>query len=80
MSLIYNCLIKLQFFFRQRNKALDDLQYYSTENIDLQDDYKVREYLDKMSTNNEQGTINTTVTNATATTLIANDNVQYNDF
>nr|XP_045612917.1 neuroligin-like protein glit-1 isoform X1 [Procambarus clarkii] len=42
---------------RQRNKALDDLQYFSTDNIGPpheSEDYKVKEYLDKLSNNNHQ--------------------------
>ena len=37
---------------RQRNKALDDLQYISSDHLEPsndQDDYKVREYLDRLS-------------------------------
>ena len=49
-------MVTIILHFRQRNKALDDLQYYSTENLNpVQDeDYKVREYLDKLSNNNHR--------------------------
>lgn len=50
---------------RQRNKALDDLQYYSTENLTPQqesEDYKVREYLNKLANNNHDETPSRSVT------------------
>lgn len=52
-------------FCRQRNKALDDLQYYSTENLNPQqesEDYKVREYLNKLANNNHDETPSRSVT------------------
>ncbi|XP_068200877.1 cholinesterase isoform X1 [Palaemon carinicauda] len=58
---------------RQRNKALDDLQYYSTENLNPvpDDDYKVREYLNKLSNNNHEETAPSR--SMTPTTLISTD-------